>query len=568
MLILLIVLYIFTIGLSAYSCGWLLLKAERSGMTLALSACQLLVIIWCVPQIFLVFPITRETKYLAYGISYLGISLIGPAWLTFSFSYCRREPGRGLQAFLFAISVCNYLLFLTNGWHHQFYRDFHVGWVVYGPVFFLHMGYTYFCVLLGMGAVFKEFWKKRVAAVHLGVILLSGAIPLGFNLLYLSGWAGTSFDLTPLAFALSNFLMLLAVLRYDFLDVNSLAFGQIFSAIAEGVAIYNKRGIVVYCNTSAGEWLGIREGDDFEVIKGRLSCQGIETEPEREMNAEEPVFTLENGGRIRIRQYIKKQKDKQFTAGIFLLTDVGEYYERLRQSRELAVSAQRLAIEKERNRIAQEVHDTTGHTLTMIQSLLRLVRVEWERAGSQGEGSRHTDSENPDLKSGVVEEYLTQAQELAAEGLRELRISINQLRRGIDGRLVTEGVYQLTEQVKELEVEVSIQGEDGPEYSHLSMAVYECLREAITNCLKYASATHMDVILKFEPDRLQMFVFDNGRGCETIVESNGIRGIRDRVKEIGGQVRFLSSEGEGFQIYICLPAERTERGYDSGSDSR
>ena len=69
-------------------------------------------------------------------------------------------------------------------------------------------------------------------------------------------------------------------------------------------------------------------------------------------------------------------------AGTFLLTDVGEYYERLQQSRELAVAAQRLAIEKERNRIAQEVHDTTGHTLTMIQSLLRLARVEWEQAGN------------------------------------------------------------------------------------------------------------------------------------------------------------------------------------------
>lgn len=565
---LLMILYLFTIGLSASSCGWLLLKAERSRVTVALSACQLLVIIWCVPQLFLGFPMTKETKYLAYGISYLGISLIGPAWLIFSFSYCGREPGRKLKALLFGISICNYLIFLTNEWHHQFYRYFQVDRVVYGWVFFVHMAYTYFCVLLGMGAVLGEFWKKRVAALHLGVILLSAAVPLGFNLLYLSGWAGTSFDLTPLAFALSSFLMLLAVLRYDFLDVNSLAFGQIFSSIAEGVVIYNKRGTVVYCNASAGEWLGIREGDSFDIIRERMSGQRIEMEPEREMSAREPVFTLENGGKIRIRQYIKRQKDKQFTAGIFLLTDVGEYYERLRQSRELAVSARRLAIEKERNRIAQEVHDTTGHTLTMIQSLLRLIRVEWEQAQTRRERDPGKVLRPGGEADSQVTEYLTQAQELAADGLRELRVSINQLRRGTDGRLVTEGVYQLAKQVKEMEVEVSVQGEDGPGYSHLSMAVYECLREAITNCLKYARATHMDVILKFEPDRLLLYIFDNGQGCETIVESNGIKGIRDRVKEVGGQVRFLSSAGEGFQIYICLPAERMERMYDSGSDSR
>ena len=100
---------------------------------------------------------------------------------------------------------------------------------------------------------------------------------------------------------------------------------------------------------------------------------------ERELLSEESVFSLENGGKIRVKQYVRKEKNGNLAAGTFLLTDVGEYYERLRQSRELAVSAQRLAIEQERNRIAQEVHDTTGHTLTMIQSLLRLARVEWEK---------------------------------------------------------------------------------------------------------------------------------------------------------------------------------------------
>ncbi len=576
--VLLLVLYLFTIGLSAYSCGWLLLKAERSGAAAALAVCQLLVIVWCIPQLFLGLPMTKGIKYLIYGISYMGISFIGPSWLAFSFLYCKKKLARPVWLVLFGLALLHYMVFLTNERHHLFYRQFEVEAVVYGRMFYVHMAYTYCCVAGGMGAVLRDFWKKRVAAVHLAVILLSAAVPLAFNVLYLSGWAKTSFDLTPLAFSLSGFLMVLAVLRYDFLDVRGLTFEQILSSIAEGVAVYNKRGMIVYCNKAANDWLGICEGDTFEKVRERLEGLGIQVEREKERILEDLLLSLDGGGKIRLKQYIQRDKTGATAAGIFLLTDVGEYYERLRQSRELAVSAQKLAIEQERNRIAQKVHDTAGHTLTMIQSLVRLARVEWERSQSVSEeeitrfgeltqlaGERRFEkiSEKEAVREGEtssgegrMEEYLSQAQELAVEGIRELRISINQLRQGTEGELVTQGVYHLAQRVKELDVEVSVQGTDGLSYSHLSTVVYECLREAITNCLKYAHASHMDVILKFEENGLRVYIFDDGQGCQSIVEDNGLRGIRDRVTEAGGQVRILSSEGEGFQIYIWLPMEQ------------
>ena len=145
--ILLMILYLITIGLSAYSCGWLLLRAERNGTTGALAACQLLVILWCVPQLFMMgylagyasdgaggggLPITKGMQYLGYGISYLGISFIGPAWLVFSFLYCRQRLPGWLKGLLFGLSMFHYLAFLTNEYHHLFYRKFEVGYVVYG----------------------------------------------------------------------------------------------------------------------------------------------------------------------------------------------------------------------------------------------------------------------------------------------------------------------------------------------------------------------------------------------------------------------------------------------------
>lgn len=58
-------------------------------------------------------------------------------------------------------------MLLTNELHHLFYRQFEVGQVVYGPVFYFHMVYTYLCVLAGALAVGREFRQKRVAAAHM-----------------------------------------------------------------------------------------------------------------------------------------------------------------------------------------------------------------------------------------------------------------------------------------------------------------------------------------------------------------------------------------------------------------
>ena len=201
--------YLSAIILSLYTSGWLLIKADKNKTTGALAVCQFLIIIWCIPQMFSSLSVTKGIKYLTYVISYVGISFIGPAWLVFAFLYSKRRLGHLAEAVLFGIGAINYSFLLTNEYHHLFYTSFEIGQVVYGPVFYVHMIYTYICVLAGMGVVLMAFRKNAVALPHITVILLSAAVPLGFNLLYMTGLVKSGFDLTPPAFALSSILMLL-----------------------------------------------------------------------------------------------------------------------------------------------------------------------------------------------------------------------------------------------------------------------------------------------------------------------------------------------------------------------
>ena len=549
--------------MSLYTAGWLFAKAEKNRTTCAFIACQLLIVIWCVPQLFLKVPDTRAGLHLVYGISYVGICFMGPAWLVFSLLYSKKRiPAWALAALAAAASV-HYALLMTNQLHFLFYSRFDVGDVAYGPVFYIHVAYTYLCVVAGMAVIAAGFRRNRVRTLHMVMILASAAVPLAFNLLYITGIVKLGFDLTPPAFAVSSLLMVLAVYRYDFLDVNPMAFSQILAEVAEGVLVYNERGKITYANGSARMWFGDEAmeniGEFWKKVAEGMGSSDAWAATQAAVQAAappavEPILTvLPDGRRLEIRAYLNRNKAGRLLAGTVLATDVSRYYELMERDRELAVSNQSLAIERERNRIAQEVHDTTGHTLTMINSLIKLTRIGYEKG------------------DGAAAEYLVQAGELAASGLRELRCSINNLREtGLPG-LVTQGVRQLAESIREFEVEVSVQGTDSPRYSHLSPVVCRCFKEALTNCMKYAEATHVDAILKFTEESLTFYIFDNGKGCGEIRRGNGLEGIYRRVEAAGGSVRVASEEGGGFRITIRLPVKYSqpqEITDDKGNDCR
>ncbi|MCI8836563.1 MAG: hypothetical protein HFG74_00680 [Hungatella sp.] len=539
--------YLAAVGFCFATAEWLMLRAEKNLTTRTLVMCQLLIIVWCMPQLFLVFVSSRGMKYALYGISYVGISFIGPCWLAFSRLYSRKRLSPRAGLLLFGIAAFDYGMFLTNGLHRLFYRSFQLDQVVYGPVFCFHTAFSYVCVIWGMAIVLQNFRKNRVDKRHVTIIILAAVVPLIFNMLYLSGTVKSGFDLTPPVFALSSFLMLVAVFRYDFLDIHVAASRQIFASMSEGIIVCNQRGKVTCCNQAVCGYVDVKNGDEYETVLRRLQekCSREGDDGERaweDLERDGAVLDLLDGRKVRLKQYHIRGRRGKETAVVLLLTDVGEYYELLRQNRELAISEQRLAIERERNRIAQEVHDTTGHTLTMIQSLTKLARI----------GFKGKEPENGGIDAEILD-YLCQAQELAADGIRQLRWSINHLRMGCDGQLVSQGVRQLADSVKELKVDVEIQGEDSFAYSHLSRVVYQCLREAVTNCLKYAQAAHMDVIVKFGENGLGVYIFDDGQGCGSIDEHNGLSGIRQRIAGAGGQVRFRSAAGEGFQIFFELP---------------
>ena len=63
------------------------------------------------------------------------------------------------------------------------------------------------------------------------------------------------------------------------------------------------------------------------------------------------------------------------------------------------------------------------------------------------------------------------------------------------------------------------------------------------------------LVTERQGNAIELYIFDNGRGCPVISENNGLRGIRERTEALGGTVKFSSVEGEGFTTVIKIPKQ-------------
>jgi two-component system sensor histidine kinase DesK len=82
-----------------------------------------------------------------------------------------------------------------------------------------------------------------------------------------------------------------------------------------------------------------------------------------------------------------------------------------------------------------------------------------------------------------------------------------------------------------------------------------CAREALTNAIRHARASEATISLHTDVDSVTLSVLDNGGGTITTVrEGNGLKGIRERVTNVGGQV-VLSDYADGLRLTVVIPRQ-------------
>lgn len=185
----------------------------------------------------------------------------------------------------------------------------------------------------------------------------------------------------------------------------------------------------------------------------------------------------------------------------------------------------------ERLRLSRELHDIAGHKLTALKMQLTLHRREqWRRAPALDESLR-----------------------LADELLADIRGVVSTLRDG-------EGV-DLPAALRALDPglprpRLSFEIEPGLRIADMRSAdvLLRCAQEALTNALRHSGAWTVRLRLGFQPEGLALEVEDDGRGWQgAMPEGNGIRGMRERLAEVGGELDLRRGRAGGLWLRALLP---------------
>lgn len=205
-----------------------------------------------------------------------------------------------------------------------------------------------------------------------------------------------------------------------------------------------------------------------------------------------------------------------------------------------------LRMQSQRERISRELHDTVGHTMSVISL----------QAGVGAEAVGQDDR--------TVSDALDRIRTASTRSLQELRSMVRILRSTSD-RDETRSIQSLST-VQELadtargagvEVTTDITAIPSDVSAPVDAAAYRVIQESITNVVRHAGATHAQVKVSVRDGRLHISVTDNGRGAAThdgATGGHGMVGMSERVRLLGGSLTTRSVAGAGFTVEATIPA--------------
>lgn len=227
-----------------------------------------------------------------------------------------------------------------------------------------------------------------------------------------------------------------------------------------------------------------------------------------------------------------------------------ELQERTEQVQQLAAVRGQLleklvsAQEEERRRMARELHDEAGQALTML--MMNLARAADALPNNPAEAKKR----------------LSQSRSLAERTLVELRKLIYDLRPEVLDQLglvpALRSYAKSRLEAENIKVRLRFVGVKDRMDPQVEITLFRVIQEAITNIVRHADASTVNIQVVAKNSVITAVVEDNGKGFDVeaafqIPESWGLRGIRERIATVGGKLKIESTVGQGTRLEVQMP---------------
>jgi len=208
-----------------------------------------------------------------------------------------------------------------------------------------------------------------------------------------------------------------------------------------------------------------------------------------------------------------------------------------------ASTLEELAISRERNRMARELHDTLAHTLSGLTVQLEAIKAYWE------------------VDPQAAKALQLQALAVARTGQQETRRALKALRASsLDTLGLRDAVGELSKTMAaaaNLQLTLNLPATLPPLAPEVEQAVYRIAQEAITNVVNHAQARQLMVELAYTDEQLALVIRDDGRGFDPQAVPSGhfgLLGMNERAQLVGGALTIQGAPGRGTQVQLLYCA--------------
>ena len=476
-------------------------KAKKGAVKNSFLTVHILVIIWIIGKILKTVAPVLLLRWSFNVFYYVGIIAMGPAFYLFSRAIIGKTDSFRFKFLLYIPGSIFFLILVTNPRHYLFYSKYNFFKDSFGPLFYGHFIVTYIfmfsaIVILIYAAILNK--EKKIKALSL---VLGALLPLFVNLQYVFDFISPMFDITPIIYNATLIVLGLAAFYCDFFDfipnVVSSALNALPGAIMLDEIIYGQEPQVQGKQHKKYNYI-------IGIGKKKISVNrliNIETIFENTRQLKENVILMSNH-----HDQLKREIDRRV--------------ESLQQN--------------ERFRLAGEVHDILGYSLSSIICLLETCRLK----NMNGEEYRNN---------------ISKALEITDSGIEEIKKSFEG-NRYIHYTHWKKEFYRLLSETEIYGISSELILSEDYDFTEESYKIFfKILKESLTNCIKHSKATMLTIAIQIISETVHYYIIDNGIGSSSGQRGTGLNNMIKRIDDLGGEINFFSEKGTGFQISITIP---------------